>query len=162
MRVNGLLGSKDLIDLPVVGSPTHPLRLWDVISNANIRSEITLQLESATHEKERSDRPNALNSKHAEKGEQSGPTSKPLVGGFSNVAFTFAGLTKLGVDPETLATFPQPFRDGMAITVSRYEARCRGAVTSSTGPFRVDLDPSALRVHRASNTSSPDGRPRRF
>jgi Dyp-type peroxidase family len=83
-------------------------------SLSDLGEETRFKTEAWRIEKERSDRPNALNSKHAEKGEQSGPTSKPLVGGFSNVAFTFAGLTKLGVDPETLATFPQPFRDGMA------------------------------------------------
>jgi Dyp-type peroxidase family len=83
-------------------------------SLSDLGEETRFKTEAWRIEKERSDRPNALNSKHAEKGEQSGPTSKPLVGGFSNVAFTFAGLTKLGVDPETLATFPQPFCDGMA------------------------------------------------
>jgi Dyp-type peroxidase family len=65
-------------------------------------------------EKERSHRRNALKSKQAAKAQQSDPASQALVGSFSNIAFTFAGLTKLGVDPKTLATFPQDFRDGMA------------------------------------------------
>ena len=65
-------------------------------------------------EKEGSDRRNAPKSKQAEKAEGSGPVREPLVGTFANIAFTFAGLTKLGVDSQTLATFPQDFCDGMA------------------------------------------------
>jgi Dyp-type peroxidase family len=83
-------------------------------SFSDLGEEARFKTEAWRIEKERSDRPNAQNSKQAEKAEQSGHASKPLVGRFSNVAFTFAGLTKLDVDPETLATFPQPFRDGMA------------------------------------------------
>ena len=65
-------------------------------------------------EQEGSHRRNALKSKQAANAQQSHPASQALVGSFSNIAFTFAGLTKLGVDPKTLATFPQDFRDGMA------------------------------------------------
>ena len=83
-------------------------------SFSDLGEEARFKTEAWRIEKERSDRPNAQNSKQAEKAEQSGHASKPLVGRFSNVAFTFAGLTKLDVDPDTLATFPQPFRDGMA------------------------------------------------
>jgi Dyp-type peroxidase family len=83
-------------------------------SFSDLGKEARFKTEGWRIEKEGSDRPNALNSKQAAKAEQSGRASKPLVGRFSNVAFTFAGLTKLGVDPGTLATFPQPFRDGMA------------------------------------------------
>jgi Dyp-type peroxidase family len=36
----------------------------------------------------------------------------PLV--HAHVAFTFSGLGKLGIDPKTLATFPEPFQQGMA------------------------------------------------
>jgi Dyp-type peroxidase family len=34
--------------------------------------------------------------------------------GFANIAFTYTGLKALCVDKQTLATFPEPFRDGMA------------------------------------------------
>jgi Dyp-type peroxidase family len=65
-------------------------------------------------EKEGSHRRDALKSKPAAKAQQSHPDSQALLGSFSNIAFTFAGLMKLGVDPNTLATFPQDFREGMA------------------------------------------------
>ena len=74
----------------------------------------TLQNRSLAHREGAIGPAERPNSKQAEKAEQSGHASKPLVGRFSNVAFTFAGLTKLDVDPDTLATFPQAFRDGMA------------------------------------------------
>ena len=65
-------------------------------------------------EKEGSHRRHTLKSKQAAKAQQSHPDRQALVGSFSNIAFTFAGLTKLGVDSNTLATFPQDFREGMA------------------------------------------------
>jgi hypothetical protein len=65
-------------------------------------------------EKEGSRRRHTLKSKQAAKARQSHPDSQALLGSFSNIAFTFAGLTKLGVDSNTLATFPQDFRDGIA------------------------------------------------
>ena len=36
------------------------------------------------------------------------------IGIFANIAFTFTGLQRLGVDTGTLATFPESFREGMA------------------------------------------------
>ena len=36
----------------------------------------------------------------------------PLV--HAHIAFTFSGLRTLGIDPKTLATFPEPFQQGMA------------------------------------------------
>jgi Dyp-type peroxidase family len=65
-------------------------------------------------EKEGSHRRHPLESRQAAKAQPSHPDSQALLGSFSNIAFTFAGLQKLGVDPNTLATFPQDFRDGMA------------------------------------------------
>ena len=41
-----------------------------------------------------------------------------------SVAFTFGGLRKLGVDETSLATFPEPFRQGMA---------ARAAILGDTG-----------------------------
>jgi Dyp-type peroxidase family len=38
----------------------------------------------------------------------------PRFQGFANIAFTYTGLKALGVHEHTLATFPEPFRDGMA------------------------------------------------
>lgn len=49
--------------------------------------------------------------------EEGGPNTPPLgtfEGTFGNIAFTFRGLRALGVDGGTLATFPQPFCEGMA------------------------------------------------
>jgi len=44
---------------------------------------------------------------------------------YTHLAFTHAGLRALEVDPETLGTFPEPFRDGMAR---------RAAILGDTGP----------------------------
>src|SRR5277367_6787476 len=38
----------------------------------------------------------------------------PPFEGFANIAFSYTGLKALGVHERTLATFPEPFRDGMA------------------------------------------------
>src|SRR6266566_2148746 len=49
---------------------------------------------------------------------ESGPPARengagaPLV--HAHIAFTFSGLRTLGIDPKTLATFPEPFQQGMA------------------------------------------------
>ena len=44
-----------------------------------------------------------------------GPSPSPRrFQGFANIAFTYTGLKALGVHERTLATFPEPFRDGMA------------------------------------------------
>ena len=46
-----------------------------------------------------------------------------------SLAFTFNGLRKLGVDEESLATFPEPFRQGMA---------ARAAMLGDTGVNHPD------------------------
>ena len=83
-------------------------------SFSNLGDGTRFKTEAWRIEKEGSDRRHVLKSRQAAKAQQSDLASRTLVGSLSNIAFTFAGLTKLGVDPDTLATFPQDFRDGMA------------------------------------------------
>jgi Dyp-type peroxidase family len=45
---------------------------------------------------------------------QQSKSEPPLFISFANVAFTYSGLRALNVHESTLASFPQPFRDGMA------------------------------------------------
>ena len=47
MRVDDLLGGADFRELPVVGSPAHPLRLRNVVADAAVRSKLAPQLEGA-------------------------------------------------------------------------------------------------------------------
>jgi Dyp-type peroxidase family len=59
----------------------------------------------------------------------------------AHVAFTFSGLQQLGIDPKTLATFPEPFQQGMAD---------RAAILGDTGvaaPEHWDGYLGSKRVH---------------
>src|SRR5271166_1503127 len=47
MRVDDFLGGEDFLELPVVGSPAHPLWLGDIVADAAVRPELASQLEGA-------------------------------------------------------------------------------------------------------------------
>ncbi len=53
----------------------------------------------------------------------------------SNIAFSWNGLRALGVDPATLDSFPEPFRDGMALRADRLHDTGPSSPAGWEGPF---------------------------
>ena len=65
----------------------------------------------------------------------------------ANFVFTFAGLAALGVDTETLASFPDPFAEGMAARAERLCDDGPSAPENWDGPFGVNDVNDLASVH---------------
>jgi Dyp-type peroxidase family len=65
-----------------------------------------------------------------------------------NYAFTFSGLSALNLDPTTLASFPDPFKEGMAARAQRL---------SDTGPSAPEKWDGTLGVNDVNNLMSVHG-----
>jgi len=64
-----------------------------------------------------------------------GPINPPYDWAPGNIAFTFAGLRALNIDPTTLASFPEPFREGMAARAPRLNDAGPSAPGNWEGPL---------------------------